>query len=478
MARKLTLTQRVVGFSLVGLIAMGWGAIFFSEKLVEEVILDQARRQAKMFLMGVEQEIKARQGLENDKLLRTILSKSHLMMKDELIFSVDRIYIYDSHGKVLGDSSGKFEDVKDLAGYHGEVFRSGASYLGDEIVYEDSNGLSIPKTDIIIPIHDRGEVVGALEAEIDLLETMAQIQYMDDKYERYILTMFSFGGGGLLLFIWWVMHSNLIRPLNSLLRVTKAISKGQFGRRASKASSYEVARLGRAVNTMASSIEDLMAEQDLAYMQAMQALAKALETKDKYTAGHSGRVAHYSVKLGHRLGLDERQLMLLRQGALMHDLGKIGIPDSVLNKAGSLSDSEFEQMRAHPSMTATIMRPLKRFKEFAEIAAWHHERWDGQGYPDGLKGEEIPLLARIVSIADTWDAMIGDRVYRRGLSIDKALGILEDEKDSGQWDPQLIREFVGLISDEQRVRHIHCIDENVLDIKSGESLRPVPLESS
>ena len=467
MARKLTLTQRVITFSLVGLFAMGWGAIFYSEKLVEDVILDQAKRQAKMFLLGIHQEIKARDGLADQERLRTILSKSHLMMEEELIFSVERVYLYDKTGKILADSSGKFGYVEDIEGFHGEIFTMGASYLGSDITYELENGALVPKTDIIIPIRDKGEIVGALEAEIDLLQTMAQIQFIDDKYERHILLMFSIGGTVLFLFIWWGIHSNLIRPIGSLLRVTKAISKGRFDKRASEGSGYEFARLGRAVNTMADSIQDLIEEQEQAYLQTLQALAKALEAKDKYTAGHSGRVASYSVKLGRRLGLEEEQLMLLKQGALMHDLGKIGIPDRVLNKADPLDDREYELMRTHPVMTSTIMRPLKRFKEFTDIAAWHHERWDGKGYPDGLKGEEIPLLARIVSIADTWDAMTGNRVYRKGMRVETSLRILEEEQDSGQWDPELVREFITMIKDEQNIRYIHTETEQALNASSG-----------
>jgi HD-GYP domain-containing protein (c-di-GMP phosphodiesterase class II) len=132
----------------------------------------------------------------------------------------------------------------------------------------------------------------------------------------------------------------------------------------------------------------------------------------------------------------------------MHDLGKIAIPDAILNKPDKLTDEEFAAMRSHPVMTAKIMRPLRRFDRHREIATWHHERWDGHGYPDGLKGEEIPILARIVSIADTWDAMTGDRVYRKGMSVELALEILEKERDSGQWDPAVVDAFLQLVQQE------------------------------
>ncbi len=129
----------------------------------------------------------------------------------------------------------------------------------------------------------------------------------------------------------------------------------------------------------------------------------------------------------------------------MHDIGKIGIPDAILNKRGPLDVEEFEIIKSHPVKTAIIMRPLKRFKEFTEIAAWHHERWDGKGYPDGLSGDNIPLLARIVSIADAWDALTGDRVYRQGMDESKALNLIENERNSGQWDPQMIDTFIKMM---------------------------------
>jgi HD-GYP domain-containing protein (c-di-GMP phosphodiesterase class II) len=195
-------------------------------------------------------------------------------------------------------------------------------------------------------------------------------------------------------------------------------------------------------------VEKLLEAQEEAYLQALKSLTQALQKKDRYTAGHSGRVKRYSLKLGERLALDAATLDLLGRGALIHDIGKIGIPDAVLNKPAPLDDEEFAVMQQHPGFTAAIMRPLVRFRAFAEIAAWHHERWDGAGYPDGLAGEAIPLLARIVAIADAWDAMTGDRIYRKGMPVEKALGILEAEADSGQFEPELIRTFIAMVREE------------------------------
>jgi len=175
------------------------------------------------------------------------------------------------------------------------------------------------------------------------------------------------------------------------------------------------------------------------------ALAKALEARDDNTSSHSLNVTRYSMLLGEHLGLDEEELRVLSQGALMHDLGKIGIPDNILKKPGGLDESEFEIIKQHPMMTSEILDTLETSDHFAAIARSHHERWDGTGYPDGLNGEDIPLLARIVAIADAWDAMTSNRIYRDAMNENIALDIFEREQDSGQWDPYLVGKFIKLI---------------------------------
>ena len=180
-------------------------------------------------------------------------------------------------------------------------------------------------------------------------------------------------------------------------------------------------------------------------MGILYALAKALEARDDNTSSHSLNVTRYSMLLGEHLGLEEEELRALSQGALMHDLGKIGIPDDILKKPGCLDDSEFEIIKQHPMLTSEILDSLDTSDHFAAIARSHHERWDGTGYPDGLDGEDIPLLARIVSIADAWDAMTSDRVYRDAMTENIALDIFEREKDSGQWDPYLVDKFIKLM---------------------------------
>jgi HD-GYP domain-containing protein (c-di-GMP phosphodiesterase class II) len=238
-------------------------------------------------------------------------------------------------------------------------------------------------------------------------------------------------------------------PLIRMNATADDLAKGKLHSRTGVERRDEIGQLSSSIDSMADSIEQLQEEQEKAYKDMITTLTRALEKKDSYTAAHSGRVTRYSLELGRRIGLDEKTLEKLRFGALTHDLGKIGIADNVLNKPAGLGSDEFEIMKQHPEFSATIMKPLLRFREYAEIAGSHHERWDGTGYPEGLAGDEIPLLARIVAIADAWDAMTGDRVYHKGKSIEVAIDILDSEKDNGQFDPKLIREFVALVREKQ-----------------------------
>ena len=178
----------------------------------------------------------------------------------------------------------------------------------------------------------------------------------------------------------------------------------------------------------------------------VETLARAIDAKDRYTNGHSFRVSEYAVKLAQKLGWSERELKELEQEALLHDIGKIGVPDAVLNKPGKLSDAEFETIKSHTTIGKNILDGLEGMHQAAEAAAFHHERYDGKGYPDGLKGASIPIHARIISIADAFDAMRSDRVYRKGLPSE----LIREELMKGcgaQFDPLFLPAFVELLDE-------------------------------
>lgn len=175
------------------------------------------------------------------------------------------------------------------------------------------------------------------------------------------------------------------------------------------------------------------------------ALAEALEAKDIYTRGHSERVAKYSVILAREMGLSNKEVEIIKKGSLLHDIGKIGVKDSVLNKVEKLTQEEIAHIRTHPARGFEICKTLKSFKQYLPCIRWHHERMDGKGHPDALKGDQIPLSARICSITDAFDAMTSNRPYRKGISPLQAANIFEREIDTGQWDPEIIKVFVNLI---------------------------------
>ena len=198
-----------------------------------------------------------------------------------------------------------------------------------------------------------------------------------------------------------------------------------------------------------------------AYRMTLKALTSALEARDHETRGHSERVVAFSLRLGRELGLTGGQLRSLEFGSLLHDIGKIGVPDAILRKPAALTDQEWERMREHPLHGQRILEGVEFLDGAARVVAQHHEKWDGSGYPLGLKGEEIDITARIFSVADAFDAMTSDRVYRRGRPYAAAAAEL-DEHGGKQFDPGVVRAFHRVPEeewDEMRARSLKALEE-------------------
>ena len=179
--------------------------------------------------------------------------------------------------------------------------------------------------------------------------------------------------------------------------------------------------------------------------EVIRSMIRIIELKDKYTKGHSERVANISVKIAKRLGLSAEDVDMVHWVGIIHDIGKVGIPDEILNKAMKLTKEEYEIVKKHPTLGEQVINQMSYLKDLAPIVRHHHEKWDGTGYPDGLKGKEIPLLSRILAVADAFDAMTSDRSYRKALSIEEALN--EIKKNSGiQFDPEIVDAFLDVLS--------------------------------
>lgn len=189
-------------------------------------------------------------------------------------------------------------------------------------------------------------------------------------------------------------------------------------------------------------------QKDLGEM-AVRSILHALDCKDHYTYGHSTRVTYYALMLGRKMGLTEKELYDLEIASLCHDIGKIGIPDAILLKTERLNEKEFQIMKGHPSKSAGILENFKPFKRAAKYAKHHHERYDGKGYPDALKGENIPLLSRMILIADSFDAMTSTRPYRKGLPYKVAFEDLQEFSGS-QFDPLLVKSFCRVMTFEEK----------------------------
>ena len=186
-----------------------------------------------------------------------------------------------------------------------------------------------------------------------------------------------------------------------------------------------------------------------AYMESIETLRYTVEAKDPYTKGHSDRVAQYSVLIAKKMGLSEEEQKTLLIGGLFHDIGKIGVPDTILRKPSKLTDDEYSEIKNHPSIGAHILAPATIFQDIIPIVKHHHERFDGKGYPSQLKGENIPIFARIAAVADTFDAMTSRRTYRGPVELDLVKAEIEKCKGT-QFDPQIADIFLDILNNDYK----------------------------
>ena len=201
------------------------------------------------------------------------------------------------------------------------------------------------------------------------------------------------------------------------------------------------------IKKMNEELSDTYGKLEKAYLDSIETLRFTVEAKDPYTRGHSDRVSEYSVLIGKKMGLSDNDIKTIQVGGLFHDIGKIGIPDSILLKEAKLTDDEYSQIKNHPSIGAHILCNAEVFKDIIPIVKHHHEKFDGTGYPSRLKGEDIPYFARIAAVADTFDAMTSKRTYRNALPLDVVRA--EIEKCSGtQFDPTIAKVFLDILDND------------------------------
>jgi HD-GYP domain-containing protein (c-di-GMP phosphodiesterase class II) len=278
------------------------------------------------------------------------------------------------------------------------------------------------------------------------IRTFQNLDAANRPVQRMLHAVFLIAGVGALLaalILSAVSSRSIVKPIAALVdRLRESEKTGVLPEfRALATSIQEIGELTESFNHAGAAIREARRGLQHAYVEFVGSLASALDARDPYTAGHSRRVSEYSLAIGRQLGLDADQLDELRIGALLHDIGKIGIPDKILQKVGALTNEEFSLLRQHPTIGRRILEGVKGFHPYLPVVELHHENWNGKGYPRGLEATQTPLQARIVKIADAYDAMTSDRPYRRGMSDSEAVRRLE-EASGTEFDAAIVKAFI------------------------------------
>ena len=363
----------------------------------------------------------------------------------------------DEHSENLGWLSvGERFDLSNLPG-RVVLLRNG------RVIETNSPGLPVPDAEASLrncpanaecEIQMRGETYVSAPLQSDAasggysLRSLESVDAVAGPVQSILRRVFILAGLGALVvavIVSGLSSRSIVRPIASVInRLHESAATGELPEFDSgKERIHEIRELAESFNRAASAVREGQERLRQANVQFIESLASALDARDPYTAGHSRRVSEFACAAAEALGLSPAQMHEIRIGALLHDIGKIGIADAILQKPGRLTADEEEIIRQHPSIGRKILEGVAGFQAYLNVVELHHENWDGTGYPRRLRADETPLTARVVKIADAWDAMTSDRPYRRGLSRAKALDILRNVAGT-QTDPIVTEVFCKL----------------------------------
>lgn len=294
------------------------------------------------------------------------------------------------------------------------------------------------------PVRDKsGKTIAVLGVDMQAREVYAA-RWQANLRILYVLL----AGVILAVFLGMAISRRITKPVESLAEGVRRISLGDMGHRVAVTGHDEIAELSAEFNKMIRELLEARKKNNEYFYGVIQSMVRIVEAKDPYTRGHSERVAEYAVKIARRMGVPAADLEMLKQIAVLHDIGKLGIRDMVLNKPGQLTPEEWDMMRMHPVTGEEILKPLFLDPRMLEIVRSHHERYDGKGYPDGLNREQINMLAQILSVADAFDAMTSSRAYRpTSMRMEQAVQELHKGKGS-QFDPRVVEIFSKILQEE------------------------------
>lgn len=304
-----------------------------------------------------------------------------------------------------------------------------------------------------VPIPDKGVFQAAIPVIVEDTLVGTAVVGMSKDHIRKAMTVTAIGliiplsvgiGLGLLgIFMLTGVHVNRVELLEKAMQ---ALGSGNLQARVNDRSHDEVGRLSRGFNEMVSQLHKVRRQIEKNFKETISALAEAVEAKDSYTRGHCDRVARISVAIAKRSGLDQARCNELELAAILHDIGKIGVEEEVMGKLGPLNRNEMKDMRNHPEIGARILSPLSSLQKVGLYVKHHHEHYDGNGYPDGLEGDDIPFPSRIIHLADAFDAMTTDRPYREALTRKEAFQRIVENRGK-QFDPRIVDYFFALNED-------------------------------
>ena len=375
---------------------------------------------------------------------------------EDLQYLVDRLrtarqgglvaYVVDRQGRLVAGATPEFATGQDMTGL--EIVKNYVEQDGRvqfaptmEFTANTSNGkMRMLGTYSVVPT--LGWAIVAQKSQLDAYQGVYHMQHL--AWKVAVLSVLV----SMVMSIW--AARGFTKPLDVLTATSQAIARGDFSRRVEVKSRTEVGQLAQTFNVMTGSLQTLVADLKRAadenrslFLSSIQMLAGAVDEKDPYTRGHSDRVTRYSVMLAQELALPAEEIEKVRVAAQLHDVGKIGIEDRVLKKPGALTPEEYETMKAHTVKGANILRSVRQLTDVLPGIELHHESLDGRGYPYGLKSDEIPLLARIIMVADTFDAMTTNRPYQAAMDTEYVVRVINSLANT-KFDPKVVQALTAL----------------------------------
>jgi HD-GYP domain-containing protein (c-di-GMP phosphodiesterase class II) len=365
------------------------------------------------------------------------------------------VYIVDVHGHIVAyPDTGELVPGRDVTST--SPIAKTVTELPQELRATTTTNFSLPGKDSRHPIEMLGtySTIPELRWAVIAQRSLAYARVDAGVVELTAQALrFVVGVTAVALFLGYLFAVGITGPIRRLVESTRAISRAEFHERVEVRGAAEISELAETFNQMAGHIEEYVERLKLAaeenrelFLGSIRMLAAAIDEKDPYTRGHSGRVAKYALIIGDSLGMTAEELDRLRISALLHDVGKIGVDDRVLKKPGKLTDEEFDLMKQHPVKGANIMRGVAQLKDMLPGIELHHERMDGEGYPYGLQGPQIPLMARVIAVADTLDAITTNRPYQSAMDLTYAVERIQSLAVS-RFDPAVVDALATAVRD-------------------------------